>query len=204
MSYSYQYKLSLKPEETFNVNYVNNICKHYPNSKILIEVQNTKGISSTMLKQLNSNILIRIAGGYDTDRINRYGKDLFWSSNYYYDSVIYTQNETIKIVEEMEKIESGINKNWSDIQKVLYIYERLKTKVMYDPKFEKKLSDETRSLRGLITKKTVCAGYSMIFKEMLDRIGIDCEYVEGFTTPDKKGGMLGILLILMEKNIQSI
>lgn len=187
MAYSYQYRLTFKSDEIFNVNYINNICKHYPNSKILIEVQNTKGISSAMLRQLNSNILIRVAGGYDANRISRYGKDLFWASNYYYDSVIYSKNETIKIVEEMEKIESGINKNWSDIQKVLYIYESLKTKIMYDPKFKKKSSDEIMSLRGLITKQTVCAGYSMIFKEMLDRIGIDCEYVEGFTTPDKKG-----------------
>lgn len=35
---------------------------------------------------------------------------------------------------------------------------------MYDPKHEQKLSSETRSLRGLITKNTVCAGYAMILK----------------------------------------
>lgn len=191
MKYDYQYKITFKLNEPFDINYIKNVCNQYPNSKILVEVQNTKGISSSIIRQLNSNVAIRIAGGYDAERISRYGKDLHWSSNYYNEAVIYTKNETIKILEEIEKIESGLNRNWSDIQKLLYVYDRLKTGIMYDPKFEHKPSNETRSLRGLITKQTVCAGYAMILKEFMDRNGINCEYVEGHTKIDNNGQRTG-------------
>lgn len=191
MKYNYQYKITFSLNEPFNVNYINNICNQHSNSIILVEVQNTKGISSSMIRGLNSNVVIRIAGGYDADRISRYGKDLHWSSNYYNEAVIYTKNETIKILEEIERIESGLNKNWSDIQKLLYVYDRLKTGIMYDPKFEHKLSSEIRSLRGLITKQTVCAGYAMILKEFMDRNGIDCEYAEGHTRINNNGQRIG-------------
>lgn len=191
MKYDYQYKIKFKLNQPFDINYIKNVCNQYPNSKILVEVQNTKGMSSSMLRQLSSNVAIRVAGGYDEDRISRYGKDLRWASNYYYESVIYTKNETIKILEEIERIESGFNKNWSDIQKLFYVYDRLKTGIMYDPKFEYKLSSEIRSLRGLITKQTVCAGYAMILKEFMDRNSINCEYVEGHTKIDSNGQRIG-------------
>lgn len=191
MKYDYQYKITFKLNEPFDINYIKNVSNQYPNSKILVEVQNTKGMTSSMIRQLGSNVVIRIAGGYDEERISRYGKDLHWSSNYYNDAVIYTKNETIKILEEIERIESGLNRNWSDIQKLLYVYDRLKTGIMYDPKFEHKLSSEIRSLRGLITKQTVCAGYAMILKEFMDRNGINCEYVEGHTKVDSKGQRTG-------------
>lgn len=187
MKYDYQYKITFKLNEPFDINYIKDVCKKYPNSKILVEVQNTKGITSSMIRQLGSNVAIRIAGGYDEDRC----KNGHFTGNKYTESVIYTRNETIKILEEIERIESGLNKNWSDIQKLLYIYDRLKTSIMYDPKFEYKTSSEIRSLRGLITKQTVCAGYALIFKEFMDRNDIECEYVEGHTKIDSNGRRTG-------------
>lgn len=184
MKYDYQYKITFKLDEPFDVNYIKNVCNQYLNSKILVEVQNTKGMTSSMIRQLGSNVAIRIAGGFDEDRC----KNGHFTGNGYTESVIYTRNETIKILEEIERIESGLNKNWSDIQKLLYVYDRLKTGIMYDPKFEQKLSSEIRSLRGLITKQTVCAGYALILKEFMDRNGISCEYAEGYTKANGTGG----------------
>lgn len=184
MKYDYQYKITFKLNEPFDINYIKNVCNQYPNSKILVEVQNTKGMTSSMIRQLGSNVAIRIAGGFDEDRC----KNGHFTGNGYTESVIYTRNETIKILEEIERIESGLNKNWSDIQKLLYVYDRLKTGIMYDPKFEQKLSSEIRSLRGLITKQTVCAGYALILKEFMDRNGISCEYAEGYTKANGTGG----------------
>ena len=188
MQFDYRYKITFELNEPFDLDYVKRISEKYKDIKILVEVQNTKGITSSMIRQLNSNIAIRIAGGYDKNRINRYGKDLKWSSNYYDEAVIYSRNETIHILEFMENIEADMNKNWSDIQKLIYIYDRLKREIMYDPKCEYKLSSEIRSLRGLITKNTVCAGYAMIFKEFMDRNNIVCEYVEGYSSPRRTGG----------------
>lgn len=184
MKYDYQYKITFSLNEPFDINYIKNVCNQYPNSKILVEVQNTKGMTSSMIRQLGSNVAIRIAGGFDEERC----KNGHFAGNGYTESVIYTRNETIKILEEIERIESGLNKNWSDIQKLLYVYDRLKTGIMYDPKFEHKLSSEIRSLRGLITKQTVCAGYALILKEFMDRNGISCEYAEGYTKANGTGG----------------
>ena len=182
MKYDYQYKITFKLNEPFDINYIKNVCNQYPNSKILVEVQNTKGMTSSMIRQLGSNVAIRIAGGYDEERIARYKGQFFGNEStddYYYNSVIYTKNETIKILEEIERIESGINKNWSNIQKLIYVYDRLKSGIMYDPKFEQRFSSEIRSLRGLITKQTVCAGYAVILKEFMDRNNIECEFARG-------------------------
>ena len=173
MKYDYQYKITFKLNEPFDIDYIKNVCNQYPNVKILVEVQNTKGITSSMIRQLSPNVAVRIAGGFDEERC----KNGHFTGNEYTESVIYTRNETVKILEEIERVESGLNKNWSDIQKLLYVYDRLKTGIMYDPKFEHKLSSEIRSLRGLITKQTVCAGYALILKEFMDRNGISCEYV---------------------------
>ncbi len=191
MRYDYTFKITFYKDDPFDENYINLMCQTHPNDRFLIEVQNTKGITSDMIRKLNPNVAIRIAGGYDEDRVNVKGKWKFTNGEtgaFYTEAVIYTRNETIKILEEMEKIESGINSNWSDIQKLVYIYDRLKSGIMYDPKFEQKLSSEVRSLRGLITRQTVCAGYAMILKEFMDRWGIECEFVEGYTHNDGKTG----------------
>lgn len=190
MKYDYQYVIPFKENSPFSIDYVNEICNKHPNNKFLIEVQNTRGITSSILRKLAPNSAIRIAGGYDEERVNRNKNVRFVNGetgDYYTEAVIYTKNEAIKILEEIEKIESGINANWSDVQKIVYVYDKLMTGIMYDPKFEHKLSSEIRSLRGLITKQTVCAGYAMILKEIMDRHSIDCEYVEGYTSSDKKG-----------------
>ncbi len=191
MKYDYLYKITFALNEPLDINRINNVCRQYPNSPILVEIQNTKGITSSMIRQLNPNVAIRIAGSYDKDRLERYKGCSFKTESledYYYNSVIYTRNETIKILEQMEKIESGINKNWSDIQKIIYIYDRLKTGIMYDPKYEQKASSEIRSLRGLITRQTVCAGYAVIFKEFMDRHNIECEYARGGVKSQETSG----------------
>lgn len=182
----YDLKIPFRLNEPFDVSRVNRVYNQYRNYnyKILVEVQNTKGISSWQIKQLPPNVLIRVAGGYDDEKC----RNGHFGGNGYFDSVIYTRNETIKILEEIEKIESGIKSDWSDIQKVVYVYDRLKRQIMYDPKYKNKPSSEVRSLRGLLTKQAVCAGYAIIFKELMDRQGIKCEYVEGYTNPNNTGG----------------
>ena len=52
MKYNYQYKITFKLNEPFDIKHIKNVCNQYPNSKILVEVQNTKGITSSMIRQL--------------------------------------------------------------------------------------------------------------------------------------------------------
>ena len=86
-----QLKITFKLNEPFDVEYIKKVCGQYPNSNILVEVQNTKGISSSMIRQLGSNVAIRIAGGFDEERC----KNGHFTGNGYYESVIYTRNERI-------------------------------------------------------------------------------------------------------------
>lgn len=151
-------------------------------NKLTIEIPNTKGVTKEILLKLNPNIKIRVAGGYDDVRLKSYemndGKD-YIKANDWYNGVIYTRNETIKIVEELEKIEKGINPNWSEKYKFFYLYDKIKSTIHYDPEYKDKPSSDIRSLRGLMSKKTVCAGYSLILKEICDRQGIKCKQVRG-------------------------
>ena len=81
---------------------------------------------------------------------------------------------------------SGINKEWSEIQKAIYIYDQLKRKVIYTLGGEEKYTNEdSRTLRGLISGENVCAGYAVIYKEMMDRQNIECDCVSGVAIDSK-------------------
>lgn len=149
--------------------------KLYKSYDIIVEVKNTKRIDKQTLLMLPQNVKIRVASGYDERKINRYGKD-----DYRYTSVIYDRFELYKIIEKMEEIESKINPEWSEIQKAVYIHDRLKRKVIYTLGGDEEYTDEeNRTLRGLILGENVCAGHAMIYKEMMDRQNIICDYAEG-------------------------
>ena len=179
----YDKKISLATLDSSTISQINAIKAKNPQQKILVEIPNTKGISSELLKKLNRDIFIRIAGAYDKERVSRLGNVKYSNGEtgeYYTSAVIYSRNEALKIISEMESIEKGIEgQNADELEKLVYIYGKLKAGIIYDPKFENKSSRDIRSLRGLLTKQTVCAGYSVILKELLDRQGIKCHYVSG-------------------------
>lgn len=180
---NYDRKISLTTLDASTINKINAIKTQNPKQKILVEIPNTKGISSKLLKTLNQDISIRIAGAYDKERVDRLGVVRYSNGEtgeYYTSAVIYSRNEAVNIVSELENIEKGLEgQNADELEKLVYIYGRLKSGIMYDPKFESKPSRDTRSLRGLLTKQTVCAGYAVILKELLDRQGMECYYVSG-------------------------
>lgn len=186
------YVLDIREFKKYSLDYLNSF-----KGKLIIEAPSTRGMKSTDFIQFtNPNISFHIRGGYTKEKADYWNKlDEKYVRNctgflgkkgvsYYEDSNIYSISEMKKIVAVMENIESGIISSWSDIKKVLYIYDRLREEIIYHPKNEKQTSYDIRTLRGLISKKTVCAGYALIFKEMLDRQGIQCDYVEGRISND--------------------
>ncbi len=165
-----------------NIDWINEYCKNHPNETVLVEVPNTKCLNAKDLARLNLSVKIRIAGAYDDDRRARYKGYIFGKETEeeaYYDSVIYNKWEAVKIMEQIEKIESNLYSNWTNKQKIIYLYDYLKRHITYDPKYKSRNSKEVRSLRGLISKQTVCAGYAVILKELLERHNITCHYVQG-------------------------
>lgn len=171
--------------------------------KVILDFSSTRRLkASTISRITNPNVSIRIRGGYDDKERIEYYTNLNKNNpdvrrgvlgkaglTYYEDSNIYSINEMVQILTKMEKIESDVHKEWSDSKYTLYIYDKLREEIIYHPKYEKQESYDIRTLRGLISGKSVCAGYAIIFKEFMDRRGISCDYVEGATTLEdaKKG-----------------
>ena len=53
-----------------NIEQLNELKRRYPNLNVLVEIPNTYDLSSEMLKKLDKRIAIRVAGGYDKNRID--------------------------------------------------------------------------------------------------------------------------------------
>ena len=149
-----------------------------PKDNIIIQFSNTTYVNSFMLQQLrrySNRVNIQIIGGYDHDRITNYPN----ASKRLTRDNIYTIEEMENILTEIKLLEDGLNPNWDQLQKLLYFVGKLGDRIIYHPFHEVQPSREIRSLRGLISGKTVCAGYAIILKELCDRNKIKCDYVEG-------------------------
>lgn len=93
-------------------------------------------------------------------------------------SCIYSREELKEILGKIQEIDRGLD-GMDDFTKLVVIYDRIKRSISYDYETGEKKSGDTRSLRGLISGKTVCAGYVEILSNILKRNGIDCRYVDG-------------------------
>lgn len=82
---------------------------------------------------------------------------------------------TKKYEDEISKLISGITSSMSDLEKVLYVKEYLDTNCSYGE------PDDTYahcSYGAFVNKTPVCQGYALAFKSILDRLGIECHYVD--------------------------
>ena len=148
------------------------------NDNIIIQFPNTTYLNDFVLDQLkrySSRVSIQIIGGYDHNRIANYPN----ASNRLTRDNIYTVDEMKNILKEIKVIEEGLNPNWDQLQKLIYFVSKLGDRIIYHPFHEVQPSRDIRSLRGLTSGKTVCAGYAIILKELCDRNKIKCDYVEG-------------------------
>ena len=107
---NYNHIFTYNNNKEFNINQINEYIKNNPNHKVLVKLNNTVGISSEMINKISKNIDIRIAGAFDDTRINNYKKARFYNEEHtkyvtcqeaYYNSVIYSRNETILILNEI-------------------------------------------------------------------------------------------------------
>ena len=167
----------------------------YVNQKnnLVIQVKNTKYIDKNVLLYLkdlknkyNLNLKISVLGPYNEEKIKT--EKIFYNT-------LYEMDELYKIISIFEKIESSIIPQWNKFDITVYLIETLIRNIMYDLEYllmnDKGIEipkvigsqDEAdyfdRSLRGVLTRRTVCAGFAVIFKELANRNGIDCKYVSG-------------------------
>lgn len=83
--------------------------------------------------------------------------------------------ELSKIVKIYRDIEKKINLRWTETEKAMFIYMQLCNRMEYCEVSNNK-KDCARGIGGLLYNKAVCSGFAMIYKEALDRIGIECHY----------------------------
>lgn len=159
------------------ISYVNEFTKS--GAKVVLIFKNTKGIKTNDINKFENNNLIyfQVIGGLNKEKYNK---------ERYKERITYSLVDFFYIVKELENIEASLNPNISDYDKAKYIYNLLahNIKVCNDYDISDKW-DEIQSLKGLISKQAVCAGYSLIYKELMDRQGIKCEYVRGRNTKEK-------------------
>ena len=183
-------KLSQQFIEQLNINF-------YRNKKLAIQVKNTKYIDKQALLYLkdlknkyNLDIKVSVIGPYNIDAVDSENT----KEKYFYNT-LYDIDELYKIISQFEKIESQIDSKWNKFDIIVYLIETIVRNIMYDPEYLlmhiKGLSIPKiigiqdaadffdRSLRGMLTRKSVCAGFSVIFKELANRNGIECKYVNG-------------------------
>ncbi|MBR4270242.1 MAG: hypothetical protein IKQ31_01000 [Clostridia bacterium] len=98
---------------------------------------------------------------------------------------VYTTFEMSQILHEIQEAEKGMSTNWNDMQKFVYLQNYIVSTIKYNTFWQNTLevrvppynSLKTRvdnnSLRGLITKQTICLGYSVILGEFLNRQNIE-------------------------------
>ncbi len=135
---------------------------------------NTKDLSIDALKQINNEyIKFGVIGGIDRNKRK-------YNNSYYLDRIYHSKEELIKILEYFNYIEKDITDDMSDIEKCMYIYCSLIQDTDYvsnfrDADVDSRLIENT--LRGNLYHKLTCAGVALTFKELMDRQGIKCEYL---------------------------
>ncbi len=136
---------------------------------VLVVLNNTKNQEASIIGKFKDNIKIRIIGGLDEKAKPKF------DTREYYNRTIYTPLEVVGIITEFEKIEKAIKPNWIDLEKALYMYDNLATNIIYEQ--NESYRDEIRTLNVMNSKKAVCSGFALTYKEAMDRLDIECEYI---------------------------
>lgn len=169
---------------------ISEILKQKPNERVLIEVDNTIGLSNDVIKYLTSNIDVRVIGGLTEEfaKSHRHSDAM----DHLREKATYSKEELTEINAKFDEIERNIDPNWNEYQKALYLYEYVKTNITYrvnrqigpNGKWLDEAGNSYRtrtwdSLIGLTNGLSTCSGFSHIYTELCTRQGIKCVQVGG-------------------------
>ena len=132
----------------------------------IVILPNTAGQSLEVLRQIAPHVKFQIIGGYDGEKKRKYKEARIQKRTN------YTPSEVCSIIERYEELEKGIDPNWSDFEKAIYVYIKLGENILYQDS-EGVDSYNLKTILG----KGVCAGYASSYKEAMDRLGIECDIV---------------------------
>ncbi|MBO6133155.1 MAG: InlB B-repeat-containing protein [Lachnospiraceae bacterium] len=112
--------------------------------------------------------------------------ELFYVSNniqysswgYYAESLVFyrksgfTASDIPVFDEKVDEILDGVDPEFNDLQKVLYIHDYIVTHAQYDLSLKK-----FDAYSALVNESAVCQGYSLAFKYLLNKLGIGCDMI---------------------------
>ena len=137
-------------------------------SSNIIVLKNTVGQDPDIIERIPENTKICVVGGYDWKQDGKYLQQK------YKERTIYSPKTLALAIRRMQSVEKQINPNWTQIEKALFVFDKLVKNIEYDYREESK--DELRNLTSLTTKKSRCAGFAICYKEMMDRLQIPCDF----------------------------
>ena len=158
-------------------------------------LQNTKGQSSEIISQINTdNVYFSILGGLDYYEKSKY------DTTDYRERTQSNPKGLTKILQYFERIESEINPEWTDTQKCMYEYNALAVDTDYVKDLKQDILSNgvtERGLNGILYNQLTCAGMAKTFKEMMDRLGINCYYqnqrgIHAFNVVELDGKLRGV------------
>ena len=165
---------------------INKIIKDNKSGKVLLELNDTVGLTIENLKSLPNNVEIRVLGEYNLENFGDMRSDAGPLNAL--NNVTYTKDELISIIKVINDFESGIDDNWNDTRKAEYAYNFLTNRIEYT-KFTvdnegKPAGNATRAshfdgLTNLLVNLSTCQGFAHTYRELLTRIGIKCYEVSG-------------------------
>lgn len=141
--------------------------------KTVLVIDNTKGLSSELMSKITSdNITFSVLGGLDF-----FNKEKYKKANYI-ERTLVSPTGLREIIRYFEEIESFINPEWTDTQKCMFLYDAIVKDFIYKEDYKTKIGKGVaeRGLNGVLYKMLVCAGFAQVFKEGLDRLGIENVY----------------------------
>lgn len=134
-----------------------------------ISVRSTKFLDYRILQQLDNSIRIRVIG--EDDEKSSQEKVRVESG-----VAEYSKDEMMQIVTRYHDYEDGIHKDWSDLHKALYLYSRMIME--YSVATQNERTQDSSSLKSFYTFNPDSKGLAKNYKELMDRIGIPCRYLE--------------------------
>ena len=144
------------------------------NRQIVLIFENTKGQNSEIIGSIDaSKIRLSVLGGLNYLEKSKYNLDAYISRTF------YNPRNLCNIIKVFESIERRINYTWSDAQKCMYCYKVIAESMHFQRDNQLNIEngvDVARSLNGILAGRAIYSGFSLIFKELMDRIGIESFY----------------------------
>ena len=161
---------------------LNSINENNLSGNILIELNDTTGLTQEAIDKIPDNVSIRILGAYTESYIYSFRNvdDVY----YLLDKATYSKQELQQIYDVITTIESGIDPTWSKYEKAKYIYDYLTNEenVKYIPNPDggnRNRPKQFDGLMSLVRKESTCNGFAHTYQALLQRQGIECYSLSG-------------------------